>query len=114
MGSRLVAFDLCQSSSSESAQEQAGHSHEHTCCAHDEPAAPVAPVELPCDSDDESPCPVEHHHHHIGCTHVMPLVADLQGRISFSSSACSRMLLNFEHVRAPETPVYEMDKPPLI
>jgi len=57
---------------------------------------------------------MDHHHHHIGCTHVMPLVADLQTRLSFNSAAYSRVLLSFEDACAPETPVYEMDKPPLI
>jgi hypothetical protein len=79
--------------------------HSHGDCADDH------------DAPDRKKCPSdcgEHHHHDGTCIHSMQLslTADNPCRLippRFLTMGCDRL-----HLRAPESPVFEMDKPPLI
>lgn len=108
MTSGMLALDSCETAPEPAVAE---HSHGDDCCP-----GPIDedPESDPCTPHEEGPCQGDHHHHHVGCTHVMPLLADLQTRLSLNSSDFSRLLFSIEDDGAPETPVYEMDKPPLI
>jgi len=103
---RLVAQDPCDSLPQHSTVE---HVDEHGCC---EPPCTPCPGPEHDPSHDEK-CPADHHHH-VGCCHVMPLVAESHAKLSSGRTPVSRLLLSFEEATAPETPVFELDKPPLI
>jgi hypothetical protein len=88
--------------------------HQASCCP-DAPPAHCHDHEHSHDSDhDPSSDSDKTHHHHASCIHSIPL--------SFSSDCdhrsapmyCVSIERILRHERAPDGPVMEMDKPPLI
>lgn len=61
---------------------------------------------------DETKAP-EHHHHHLCCA-TMPVIVDAEKTVAFIGLHGVRTRVSLEQHDAPESPVYELDKPPLI
>ena len=99
LGNRVLALDPCDSQIEAAAGGHSGHHHDHDS-------------DHPCDPTHDQQCPVEHHH--AVCGHMMPLVSDHQAGIVVGGAMFSRLLMCVENATLPETPVYELDKPPLI
>lgn len=75
----------------------------------------------PCIADHHAPdrgnCPSdcgEHHHHHGTCIHSMQLSLTADSHCLLIPPRSLMMGCDRLHLRAPEGPVFEMDKPPLI
>ncbi len=97
---------ICPVSSLEHCHDHdAGHEHSHHDC-HDNDVS----------SGDEN-CPPdcgEHHHHHGNCVHSMQLsiFGDCEYRLAPPHAVSLKC--DWHHLRAPDGPVMEMNKPPLI
>lgn len=94
---RVLGADPCESVAAAHSMMHAGHHHDPG---------------KPCDPSHEKHCPLEHEN--AACSHVMPLadLTDLEkGAPMFhvTHSPIAR-----EICRAPDEPVAELDKPPLI
>ncbi len=78
----------------------------------------------PCDSQEHSgcseshgpgeECPSGHHHHHGACYHASPLIPMDSTGIRMPVPGSLLLGVNASHPRAPDEPVFELDKPPLI
>lgn len=69
------------------------------------------------DPSDEGKCPPdcgEHHHHHGACFHSMQLSLIAEGLCRLNPPHAVSLECEWHHLRAPDGPVMEMDKPPLI
>lgn len=54
------------------------------------------------------------HHHHVCCGMSPLVVGEDESTIKFAILGISRTGFSMEHRRAPESPVFELDMPPLI
>lgn len=65
-------------------------------------------------SEDPAPAGPEHHHHHHLCGGVVAMIADTRAEARLLKVDGLRTGLNPEQLAVPESPVFELDKPPLI
>ena len=65
------------------------------------------------DSDQEGQRNSDHHHHHICCV-IPSLIANDDKLVGLIGCGAIFAELNLEHHSAPESPVFELDTPPLI
>lgn len=98
---------------------QAGmeHTHLEASCHHDDSdhPAPVCAAEV--QTSDLGNCPsdcTEHHHHHGTCIHSMQLSHIVDSHCRLAPPHSLMMGCDWLHMRVPDGPVFEMDKPPLI
>lgn len=94
------------------------HDHSHT---HDHGDMGIHHSHGDCTGDheesDEGDCPPDcgdHHHHHGTCFHSMQLSLIGEGQCRLSPPHSVSLGCERQHLRAPDGPVMEMDKPPLI
>jgi len=106
--SRLVASGVC--CPNQSLEHAHGHDYRSTdhsdgdCTGdHDSPGKPACP----------SDCG-EHHHHHGSCIHGVQLSLAGDGHCRLTPPHAVSLACELQHSRAPDGPVMEMDKPPLI
>lgn len=94
---RVLGADPCEAVIAAHALAHAGHHHDPG---------------KPCDPSHEKHCPLDHEN--VACSHAMPMadLIDLHERPPHFRVTLSPILR--ESCRAPESPVAEMDKPPLI
>lgn len=79
------------------------HSHEHGPDTHDSSEDPDCPPDCG-----------EHHHHHGGCIHSLQLSIPAETTCRLVTPHPVSLKCDRQHHRAPDGPVMEMDKPPLI
>jgi hypothetical protein len=82
---------------------ETGHSHDD--CTDDHHPA------------DEGKCPPdcgEHHHHHGTCFHNMQMSLAGDGHCRLAPPYVVSLGCGWQHMQAPDGPVFELDKPPLI
>ena len=102
LGSVLCDGPCCPDISVEHCHEH-DHAHEHGPDTHS--------------SSEEPNCPPdcgEHHHHHGGCIHSLQMSIPAETRCRLGTPHAVSLKCERKHHRAPDGPVMEMDKPPLI
>ena len=104
---RVVTNGLCcpVSSLEHCHDHDAGHGDSHDGC-HDSDS-PVGDDKCPSDCG-------EHHHHHGNCIHSMQFSISGEGHHRLAPPLAVSLGCDRQHLRAPDGPVMEMDKPPLI
>lgn len=100
-GNRVHAFDSCFDQMEVHASGHDHHHHEHDS-------------DHPCDADHDQQCPMDHHHSHGSCGHSMPMGVDASSTVKTCNMSFSLCLMSSEEEQAPDEPVAELDKPPLI
>lgn len=93
----VIGADPCDSVAKAHARAHEGHEH--------------APGK-PCDPSHEKHCPLGHEN--AACSHAMPIVDATDHREDSPDFLVTRSPISLESWRAPEAPIRELDKPPLI
>jgi hypothetical protein len=93
----VLGADPCESVAKAHAMAHEGHDHDPG---------------KPCDPKHEKHCPLGHDN--TACTHAMPIADTMEDREDSLELLVTLSLISLESLRAPEAPVRELDKPPLI
>ena len=78
--------------------------HSHDPCDHTHP----------CPDDDECPLDGKHHHHHGSCVHSLQLTFGGEGSCKLTPPFAVSLGREAQQRHAPDGPVRDLDKPPLI
>lgn len=95
--------EFCPQSVIEDCHGEAGD-HSHDPC--DRPHT--------CPDGDECPLGGEDHHHHGSCVHSLQLTFGGEGTCELIPLMAVSLGRDTQHLRAPDGPVRDLDKPPLI
>ena len=89
----------------------------HAFCVEDADVADRTEHCAACDHHEDSttdPCPCSEHHHHQTCSHTAPLAVEVDKFVKLSALPISLADLEWSTVVMPDSPVFELDMPPLI
>jgi hypothetical protein len=100
---RAFALDVNHQQACKTECHEAGQLAEHGSCGDD--------VHGP---NEECPPDHHHHHHHGFCSHVSPLAVEDVAGVRLPLPGSFLLGLQLSSLSPPASPVFELDKPPLI